>query len=397
MLNNANNSFTRNFWVDYLRSALTVLVVAHHSALAYTTFAKFDKKTYIFSTHPIVDSQRWVGIDLFQNFNDVFFMSLMFLIGGLFLSKSIDKKGVVNYVRDRIFRLLIPFFFLGTIFMLIAYFPSYYVANNKETGIVVFVYDFFHHQKWPSGPPWFIWVLFLFNLIGIPFQFYFKKLNDKIAVVFDSFGKKPLFFFVVFYLFTWVVFVPLTMLVGPGIWVGYGPFDFQLSRILLYFGYFTIGVLIGNSDFNKGIFSIQSGIVKNWKVWAFGALVTYAVLIRSEEILTKAIADGMLTVLNAHIIYWSVYVASCVLSNLAFLTIFRNFMDMESIGWNLLNENAYLIYLLHYIFVIWIQFCLLSVSASAWSKFLLTFFFAFILSFLVSSFLRKIRLVNKYL
>jgi glucans biosynthesis protein C len=37
----------RNLWIDYLRSALTVLVVAHHSSLAYTTFAHFDTKTYI--------------------------------------------------------------------------------------------------------------------------------------------------------------------------------------------------------------------------------------------------------------------------------------------------------------------------------------------------------------
>jgi surface polysaccharide O-acyltransferase-like enzyme len=87
------NNLSRNLWVDYLRSAITVMVVAHHSSLAYTTFAKFDRLAYIRSTHPIVDAQRWIGLDIFENFNDVFFMSLMFLIGGLFLSKSITKKG----------------------------------------------------------------------------------------------------------------------------------------------------------------------------------------------------------------------------------------------------------------------------------------------------------------
>ena len=33
----------RTLWIDYLRSFITVLVVAHHSSLAYTTFASFDK------------------------------------------------------------------------------------------------------------------------------------------------------------------------------------------------------------------------------------------------------------------------------------------------------------------------------------------------------------------
>ena len=90
----------RNIWVDYLRSAITVLVVAHHSSLAYTTFAKFDNQAYINSTHPIVDSKKWIGLDIFQNFNDVFFMSLMFLIGGLFLIKSIKRKGTINFIKD---------------------------------------------------------------------------------------------------------------------------------------------------------------------------------------------------------------------------------------------------------------------------------------------------------
>lgn len=63
---------TRNLWIDYLRSALTVLVVAHHSSLAYTTFAYFDTKTYINSTNPIVDNSRWMGMDIFENFNDIF-------------------------------------------------------------------------------------------------------------------------------------------------------------------------------------------------------------------------------------------------------------------------------------------------------------------------------------
>src|SRR6218665_1418439 len=118
-------SLNRNLWVDYLRSALTVLVVAHHASLAYTTFAQFDKEAYIRSTHPIVDKQRWIGLDIFENFNDVFFMSLMFLIGGLFLMKSIDKKGTSIFIKDRFYRLFIPFIILGTFLMLIAYFPSY--------------------------------------------------------------------------------------------------------------------------------------------------------------------------------------------------------------------------------------------------------------------------------
>jgi glucan biosynthesis protein C len=87
-----DKAVSRTLWIDYLRSFITVLVVAHHSSLAYTTFASFNKTAYITSTNPIVDSQRWVGLDIFENFNDVFFMSLMFFIAGCFFSKAFRKR-----------------------------------------------------------------------------------------------------------------------------------------------------------------------------------------------------------------------------------------------------------------------------------------------------------------
>src|SRR5690554_1478218 len=142
----------KTLWINYLRSIITVMVVAHHASLAYTTFARFDKEIYINSTNAIVDHKRWVGLDVFQNFNDVFFMSLMFLIGGLFLMKSIGAKGAAVFIKDRFYRLFVPFLFLGTLLMLIAYFPSYQMASDS-TSITAYIKDFFTVQKWPVGPP----------------------------------------------------------------------------------------------------------------------------------------------------------------------------------------------------------------------------------------------------
>ena len=126
-----NNKAGRNLWIDYLRSFLTVLVVAHHSSLAYTTFAYFDHTTYINSTSPVVDNSRWLGMDIFENFNDIFFMSLLFLISGLFIFKSINKKGRKIFLYDRFKRLGIPFIIAVTFIIPIAYVPSYYLVNHQ--------------------------------------------------------------------------------------------------------------------------------------------------------------------------------------------------------------------------------------------------------------------------
>jgi glucans biosynthesis protein C len=386
----------RNIWVDYLRSAITVLVVAHHATLAYTTFAYFDKNAYINSTHPIVDAKRWIGLNTFVSFNDIFFMSLMFLIGGLFLSKSLSKKGSLNFIIDRFYRLFLPFIFLGTLFMLVAYFPSFYVAKGSAS-IYAYIKDFFTVEKWPVGPPWFIWLLFIFNLLYVLIYPLFEVLRPNTAKLFSAFQHKPVQLFFCFHVITWLLYVPIAYNIGAGTWTGWGPFDFQLSRILLYFGYFIIGSMIGNTDFNNELFSLNSMVVKNWWFWVLLALICFIILTIMSDLLTQLVKNNQLKAFNSWMIYYGLYVTSCTLNCLAFLTTFRRFINSQKAWWTSLSDNAYLIYLLHYIFVTWIQFLLMAYEIPAILKFLITFMFALVFSWGISILLRKSQLIRKYL
>jgi hypothetical protein len=73
---------------------------------------------------PIADNHRLVGFDLFGLFNDTFFMSLMFLLSGLFVWPSLARKGGARFLRDRVLRLGVPF---GVMALLapIAYYAAY--------------------------------------------------------------------------------------------------------------------------------------------------------------------------------------------------------------------------------------------------------------------------------
>ncbi len=386
----------RNTWIDYLRSSLTVLVVAHHSALAYTTFASFDSNCYINSTSPIVDSHRSVALDIFENFNDIFFMSLMFFIGGLFLSKSIAKKGAAAFTVDRVCRLLIPFIGPGTLLMLIAYFPSFYLANHK-TDLIAHVKDFFTTERWPVGPPWFIWVLFVFNLLFVLLYPLLRRFKTSTGLRVAGFQHAPVRLFMFLLTITWLLYVPLAYHVGAATWTGIGPFDFQLSRILLYPGYFFMGVIVGNSDFNNQIFSHQSLVTRRWWLWLLFAVVAYAVLTVGAKQLEQMVKANQLSPFTGWMIYYTLYAGSCTLSCLAFITGFRKFVISPVPWWTSLSDNAYLIYLVHYVFVTWIQFLLLKYDIPAFGKFLLCFVLAIILSWLAAALLRKIRLVRRYL
>ncbi len=393
---------SRTLWVDYLRSFLTVLVVAHHSSLAYTTFASFDKVAYIRSTHPIVDPQRWVGLDIFENFNDVFFMSLMFLIAGLFVVKSIQRKGTAAFIRDRFFRLFIPFLLIGTVINLIAHYPAYLIAHGNGS-IRDYIIDFFAVEQWPVGPPWFIWVLFVFNL-AFAFIYLIKQYlvrtqapshvqeHARVTRTVDP-RLAPLRWF----LLTFVLYVTFAFWLGPGKWTGFGPFDFQVSRVALYFGYFLLGTWLGTRNFNEGLFGLSSPLVRHWLLWLALCVGTYTLLTISAPYLTALVKEGTLPEFTGYLIYFSIYTASCTFSSIAFMATFRALTGRTSAVWNSLSEHAYLIYLLHYPFVIWTQYFLMDAPIPAFVKFLLAFLASLTASWVLAVQLRKIKFFKQYL
>ncbi len=405
---------SRTLWIDYLRSFLTILVVAHHSSLAYTTFASFDKVAYIRSTHPVVDSRRWIGMDIFENFNDVFFMSLMFLIAGLFVIKSIERKGVAAFIRDRFYRLFIPFLVGGTILNLLAHYPAYRLAHGSAP-VAAYVTDFFLIEQWPVGPPWFIWVLFVFNVL---FAFLYRpgraKGSDAVAEPISATSPalagalphalipaarayKPAKVILFTFCFTFVLYVPFAFWLGPGKWTGFGPFDFQVSRAAWYFGYFLLGARLGKMQFNDALLNASAPLVRLWPIWLSLCAIIYTLLTIVPPFLTKSVEEGTLSEFTGYLTYFSIYVMSCTFSCIAFLTTFRALVHRANAMWDSLAEHAYLIYLLHYPFVIWTQYSLLDVPVSAFAKFLITFVASAAGSWLLAIQLRKIPLIKKYL
>ena len=395
------NSIHQNFrtlWLDYLKAFITVLVVAHHASLAYTTFAWFDKTAYINSAAPIVDPNRWIGMDIFENFNDVFFMFLMFFIGGVFLIKSIEKKGIITFIKDRIKRLLIPFLFIGTPLMLVAYFPAYYTAH-QNTNLSDYLIDFFTIENWPPGPPWFIGILFVFNFIFALCYPLVKMLLRKYAQKVSLFTSRPVCLFIFIFCVTFIFYVPLAYTVGAGKWLSFGPLDFQLSRITAYFVYFLLGAVIGLSDFNDHLFSFNSSLITKWKQWFVLSLMFYVGLTyhNRTDILGRFVDNGIMPEFTAWLIYYTLYVGCCTASCMGFIGLFKTVVKKQGSLWNSLSKNAYLIYLLHYIFVVWIQFSLMKYDFSALLKFLIVFVLSITGSWITAIALRKINFIKKNL
>ncbi len=381
----------RNLWIDYLRSALTVLVVAHHSSLAYTTFAYFDTKTYINSTNPIVDNSRWIGMDVFENFNDIFFMSLMFFISGLFVYRGLIKKGRQTFLVDRIKRLGIPFIIGVSILIPIAYLPSFYL-NNHSFDLSLFIKDFLQNQQWPVGPPWFIWILLFFNCLAatIPTKFY-----TSISKATSQLTKNPARFFIVIFIFVSLSFIPISIWVGQYKWTGLGPFDFQVNRLLLYFIFFIFGTCVGSGNWEIYFFTNNKFLNKSWQFWLILCLFFYLLV----ELFTYNVWDivraGRLGVNLAWVMFDLLFVASCIFSSFLFLSIFKQNIHKQYNLWTNLSANAFGIYLIHYIFITWLQFALLNVLLPVFIKFLIVFSVTLLVSWIIINFVRKFKIINQ--
>jgi glucan biosynthesis protein C len=386
----------RAIWLDYLRAFITVLVVAHHSSLAYTTFASFNPQAYNASTHPIVDTARAYSLDLFEDFNDVFFMSLMFLISGIFVLPALARKGPRTFIRDRFCRLFIPFAFAVTFLMPIGYFASWRLAHGNSD-LHAFLVDFITVEHWPPGPPWFIGILFIFNLLIGLFYFRCRSALQRWARGLTEISGRPFAIFWRGYALTLILFLPLVLLFGGSRWIGFGPFAIQLCRILLYLGYFVLGMIIGTVGTGNGLLAENSGLMRYPLLWAILCILAYTALRLAGGHIQHWENYNHLTETQARLLYRPLWSLSCVASCMAFLAVFHRIFRSVRPVWQSLAANAYGIYLIHYIFVLWLQYLMLPLDLPAVSKFALTFAGSLGLSWIITAWVRRIPWVGKYL
>lgn len=112
---------TRLYYVDNLRTALTVLVVFHHAGQPYGFGGWW----------PMEASARTPWIGPFFSVNAAFFMGLFFFLSGYFHPPALRRKGPAHFAWDRVIRLGIPlaaFFFVIVPVVLWSYHMRYRVG-----------------------------------------------------------------------------------------------------------------------------------------------------------------------------------------------------------------------------------------------------------------------------
>lgn len=367
----------RNLAIDYLRNGVTILVVVHHAALAYTTFSHYDPEQYLKSTAPVVDTLRWMPLDLLVHFNDMFFMPLMFLISGLFVIPALERKGCGRFLSDRAKRLGIPFIISAMVLSPLAFYPSWLLSDPVSRGD--FLSGFFDNSNWTPGPAWFIWLLLAFSgVVAVAYRL-MPNLMKKLSL--SALSARSLVGIVL--TVTLLTTVLPSLFILPEAWTRlWGPFVFQTGRLFLYFGWFVLGAALGAANLEL---SLSRDNLRPWPLWlALGVLAYVAGLIGLRTEYFTNMPEWVVKTLPA-----TIYSLCCAFTSLGALGLAHSFFRTARPLADSFTANAYGVYIFHYGFVTWIQFYLLAKPLPVELKFLLTLFVGLIGSWLLTAFLRK--------
>jgi len=351
----------RDAALDYLRAFITVLVVGHHSVLAYALISPNAAPRHPLHPWlagiPIADSHRLVGFDLFAFFNDTFFMSLMFLLSGLFVWPSLARKGATRFLRDRLLRLGVPFGVMALLAPL-AYYAAYRVTA-RDPSVATFWREWLSLEMWPSGPVWFISVLLAFDGIAAGLHRFTPTVMESMRRRASVGFRRPVALFVALICVSALFYLPLRVAFGADGWVTVGPISLQSSRALHYLVYFLAGVAVGAGDVEPGLLSPQGRLVRHWSGWMVAALALFAAHVAAIVALGPSKATIGLAPLARQLILGIGFVLSCGAISFAMLAVCRRFINTPTRFLDSLSRNAYGIYLVHYGFVLWLQSALL--------------------------------------
>ena len=368
----------RGVAIDYLRTFIIVLVLLHHSVLAYVNFGHFNPEHYLWSTAPIVDSRRWPGFDILVAFNDAFFMSLMFFVSGLFVWPSLARKRPPQFLRDRMLRLGLPFAIAVTFLMPLAYYPSY-LMTGAAPGYFRFWRDTILVGPWGSGPPWFVAVLLAYDCLAALLYWAMPGAADSIGPARARIFAQPPIFFLVLVTVSATAFFPMLIAFGSSYWFALGPLAIQACRALHYAVYFFAGVAVGAYGLDRSGFAPGGALARQSKLWVLLALFSFFAFLVTIGKASPPVRS-----------YGCWFVISCAAISFAMLAIFLRFSTRRYAIVESLNDNSYGIYLVHYLFVVWLQYALLNVDLPAIAKASLVFGAVFALSWATVAALRHV-------
>jgi peptidoglycan/LPS O-acetylase OafA/YrhL len=371
--------------LDRARSFITLLVVLHHSVINYTYFGNADR-------------MRWLGFDLIVLFNDSFFMACMFFLSGLFVHDSLARRRPANFLASRAWRLGVPFLISIFVVMPIAYYPTFLRYNPEaatDSNFLHYWWNTLTIGPWASGSAWFLWVLLALNAIAALLWATAPRLIETFGKLIASLHERPMTAFAVFSIFSIIIYLPMRLMFSDTAWLvpGHYPLPIQTSRILLYAGYFLTGVGVGAGGLKTGLLAGNGALARRWTVWPAFAFAFYGAIVLLVYAHHNWLADFNSPPLWWHTAYGLAFAMFSAAMTFTVPAVFLRFAGSPLRLLDAMRPSAYGIYLVHFIFLIWLQYLVYDPPFPAFVKFAIVFTGTLSMSWACTALLRRIPVV----
>ncbi|KAI8810448.1 acyltransferase 3 [Cladochytrium replicatum] len=344
-LSSPKDAKPRTFYIDNLRTFLTFIVIIHHCM--YTLAAGW----FPLPPYPNSDEAFAYIYLCFAGANQAYFMSLFFFLAGLFVHRSLDRKGTGVFLLDRALRLLVPIIFVYLLFSPLSYYLC--VIAGRVPGVPADTpgADIWgiYFSAYRVDHTWFLHNLFIFSLT---FAGFYRIPAIRRALTSPPPKTDPLTHVSTFLLFLacvgvlFAVTFPFRIAFPIGVWI---PSLGQLAYLLGYILSFSAGIA---SQQRKIIDRIPMN-ANRWLLPAmaiiFGALFGFRgyMALSGSYPLTEGGANWQAAV---DVLLESAFL---VFTSAFFVTFFRRYANKEpSAWWKRVNEASYTVYLIQQIVIL---------------------------------------------
>jgi hypothetical protein len=318
----------------------------------------------------------------------------------LFVRDSLARRGPGNFLASRAWRLGGPFTISIFVVTPIAYYASflrYHLPGTTDFNFFHFWWHTLTIGPWPSGSAWFLWVLLALSGLAALLWAAAPRMIEGLGQLIYASRDRPMTAFVVFLMSSIMVYLPMHLIFGDSSWLepGHYPFPIQTSRILLYAGYFFTGVGVGAVSLRSGMLAEDGALVERWTVWPAFAFAFYGAILLLVYAHHNWLAD-----FNSPPLWWRAAYGLAFAMFSAAMTftvpaIFLHFARSSLWLLDAMRPSAYGIYILHFIFLIWLQYIVYDPAFPAFVKFAIVFAGTLSMSWALTVLLRKIPTVAR--
>ncbi len=342
---------SRLVFVDVLRVALIVLVIAHHAAQPYGPTG---------GDWPVEDpaNSEWLGP--FFAVNAAFFMGLLFLLAGYFVPRSFDRKGVGRFLKDRWRRIGLPLVF----FALVLHVPLVFLNESPRLSAGEFgrsLYDDGFQSLYIHL--WFLGHLLLYSVGYAAFRLVADRHTDRTRRTWSPPSHAAIVGFVVaLALITWVVRWSFSM----DEWV---PLFFVLAtepaHLPQYVGLFALGVVAYRGDWLRRL-PTATGMI-----WLAAGLLASAGLaalrLASPDQYSDIVATGGFNWQSLLYSTWEALI--CAGLSVGLIVLFRTVFLRTNRVLVAMAAAGYAAYILHWLIVVGFQTGIADLDLPAFVKF----------------------------